>query len=490
MRPGILRFRGGRIPESTGGAAGEVLGVDADFPGDDGTAFLQCRDLRLDTLLMGIEQPQPFGLVARTLPHQLGEPYEIGQRHPGFAQLDADQQPVDIGGGVPPPATRRPLNRPDQQSLALVEAQSVHAEPGPLGHLTDAEGLRTCFGSRHTVSVGLELDLALVSMVLRMTLTDQQPLGSPFSATSTARDVLADIDLSGATALVTGGYSGLGLETARSLAAAGARVVVPARRPAEARAALADVDGCEVIPMDLADLGSVRTAAAQIEDRLAELDLVMALAGIMATPEKRVGHGWEGQLAVNHLGHFALVCELYPLLAAAGGARVVVNSSAGHTLTDIRWHDPHFRTGYDKWLAYGQAKTANALFAVHLDALGRNDGVRAFALHPGKIITGLQREMTRQEQIDRGWIDEHGRVIGADFKTPAQGAATGLWAATSALLTERGGLYLEDCEVARISDPGAPMDDGGVRAYAVDPGSAARLWELSVAATGATPITR
>ncbi|MGI5219895.1 SDR family NAD(P)-dependent oxidoreductase [Nocardia sp. CA-290969] len=321
-----------------------------------------------------------------------------------------------------------------------------------------------------------------------MTVTEQQPLGSPFSATSTAQDVLTDIDLSGATALVTGGYSGLGLATTRGLAAAGARVVVPARRPVEARAVLADVDGCAVIPMDLADLGSVRAVAARIGDSLDKLDLVMAVAGVMATPERRVGPGWEGQLAVNHFGHFALICALYPLLAAADGARVVVNSSAGHTLTDIRRHDPHFRTGYDKWLAYGQAKTANALFAVQLDALGRNDGVRAFALHPGKIITGLQREMTRQEQIDRGWIDEHGTVIGADFKTPAQGAATGLWAATSPLLDGRGGLYLEDCEVARVSGPDTPMDDGGVRAYAVDPGSAARLWELSVAATGAAPI--
>ncbi|MBO8185090.1 SDR family NAD(P)-dependent oxidoreductase [Streptomyces spirodelae] len=322
-----------------------------------------------------------------------------------------------------------------------------------------------------------------------MTSTDQQPLGSPFSATSTAHDITAGLDLSGKSAVVTGGYSGLGLETTRALTAAGAHVIVPARRPETARAALADVKSCEVVPMDLADLDSVRAAAAWISDSLTRIDLLMAVAGVMATPERHVGPGWESQLAANHLGHFALVCELYPLLAA-DGARVVVNSSAGHTLTGIRWHDPHFRTGYDKWLAYGQAKTANALFAVHLDALGSGDGVRAFALHPGKIITGLQREMALQEQIDRGWVDEHGNVIGADFKTPAQGAATGLWAATSPLLDDRGGLYLEDCDIAGISAAQAPMDDGGVRAYAVDPDSAARLWDLSVAATGATPIPR
>ncbi|MGW6317648.1 SDR family NAD(P)-dependent oxidoreductase [Streptomyces sp. NPDC055099] len=323
-----------------------------------------------------------------------------------------------------------------------------------------------------------------------MTSIDQQPLGSPFFATSTAQDVTAGLDLSGTNAVVTGGYSGLGLETTRALAAAGARVIVPARRPDIARAALAHVKRCEVIPMDLIDLASVRTAAAHLRDTLPRLDLLMAVAGVMATAERRVGPGWEGQLAANHFGHFVLACELYPLLAAADGARVVVNSSAGHTLTDIRWHDPHFHTGYDKWLAYGQAKTANALFAVHLDTLGRGDGVRAFSLHPGKIITGLQRDMTLQEQIDRGWVDEHGNVIATDFKTPSQGAATGLWAATSPLLADRGGLYLQDCDIAAICAPEASMDDGGVRAYATDPDAAARLWDLSIAATGTTPITR
>ncbi|MBO8193657.1 SDR family NAD(P)-dependent oxidoreductase [Streptomyces oryzae] len=323
-----------------------------------------------------------------------------------------------------------------------------------------------------------------------MTNTDQQPLGSPFSDSTTAEDIVAGLDLSGRTAVVTGGYSGLGLETTRALAAAGAQVIVPARRPDVARAALQEAKNCEVVPMDLADIDSVRSASAYIGDRLDRLDLLMAVAGVMATPERRVGPGWEGQLTANHFGHFVLACELYPLLAAADGARVVVNSSAGHTLTGIRWHDPHFRTGYDKWLAYGQAKTANALFAVHLDALGKGDGVRAFALHPGKIITGLQREMALQEQIDRGWVDGQGSVIGEGFKSPSQGAATGLWAATSPLLDGRGGLYLEDCDVAYVSAPGTPMDDGGVRAYAVDPDEAARLWALSLAVTGATPITR
>src|SRR4051812_7019635 len=198
----------------------------------------------------------------------------------------------------------------------------------------------------------LDLDLTLDRTVVGM-MTTQQPIGSPFSAASTADDVLAGIDLAGTRAVVTGGYSGLGLETTRSLAAAGAHVIVPARRPEVARAALADVDGCEILPMDLADLASVHAAAARISESHDRLDLVLAVAGVMATPERRVGPGWEYQFATNHFGHFALVCLLYPLLAAAGGARVVVTSSAGHALTDIRRHDPHFRTGYDKWLAYG-----------------------------------------------------------------------------------------------------------------------------------------
>lgn len=176
--------------------------------------------------------------------------------------------------------------------------------------------------------LGLDLDLTPDRTFDGMTSTDQQPLGSPFSVTSTAQDVTASIDLSGTSAVVTGGYSGLGLETTRALAAAGARVIVPARRPDIARAALADLPGCEVIAMDLTGLDSVRAAVAHIRDSLAKLDLLMAVAGVMATPERHVGPGWESQLAANHFGHFTLACELYPLLAAADGARVVVNGSA------------------------------------------------------------------------------------------------------------------------------------------------------------------
>lgn len=264
-------------------------------------------------------------------------------------------------------------------------------------------------------------------------------------------------------------------------------MVVPARRPDLARSRLAGLDRVTVIPMDLADLASVRTACDEMGQSEAKLDIVIAAAGVMASPERRVGPSWESQLAINHLGHFALLNLLFPLLARAQGARVVSYSSAGHHLSDIRWEDMHFRKGYDKWLAYGQAKTANALFAVHLDAIGRNDGVRAFSLHPGAIITSLQRDMTAAEQIERGWVDAEGNVVGQGFKNPAQGAATGLWAATSPALEGRGGVYCEDCDIAALAGPDSSMDDGGVRDYAVDPESAERLWQVSAQITGARP---
>lgn len=323
-----------------------------------------------------------------------------------------------------------------------------------------------------------------------MSVRDQHPLGSGFGAASTAADVMAGVDLTGHTALVTGASSGLGLESVRSLAGAGARVIALVRRAGALEGAWSGDRGVEVIGgVDLGDLGSVARAA----DRIAEvasggIDLVMAAAGAMATPPRPVGPGWEYQLAVNHLGHFALVTRLYRLLARRG-ARVVVYSSAGHHSSDIRWEDLHFLRSYDKWAAYGQSKTANSLFAVHLDRLAVSDGVRAFALHPGKIITGLQRDLTRSEQVALGWIDPGGKIVGEDFRSPEQGAATGLWAVTAERLDGRGGLYLEDCDIARVAEPDGSIDDGGVKPYAVDAVSAERLWQLSTAMT-ATDLPR
>ncbi|MFF1614596.1 oxidoreductase [Amycolatopsis sp. NPDC058278] len=194
----------------------------------------------------------------------------------------------------------------------------------------------------------------------------------------------------------------------------------------------------------------------------------------------RVGPGWEAHFAVNHLGHHALVNRLWP--AVRPGARIVAVSSAGHQLSGIRWADPHFERGYDRWVAYAQAKTANALFAVHLDALGREAGVRAFSVHPGAILTPLLRHLTRAEMVERGWVDEDGRLADPGFKTPEQGAATQVWAATSPQLAGLGGLYCEDCDVAEPTESSDMVS--GVRAHATDPGEAARLWALSSRLTG------
>ncbi len=314
-----------------------------------------------------------------------------------------------------------------------------------------------------------------------MSATAQHTIGSGFGATSTADEVLRGIDLGGKLAVVTGGYSGLGLETTRALAAAGARVVVPARRPETAREALADVGGAEVDELDLGDLESVRAFAERFLASGRTLDIVIGNAGIMACPETRIGPGWEAQFATNHLGHFALVNRLWPAIEP-GGARVVSVSSRGHHLSGMRWDDVHWRHGYDKWQAYGQAKTANVLFAVHLDALARDAGVRALALHPGGILTPLQRHMSDEEMIGRGWMAEDGSPLQPEgFKTPQQGAATQAWAATSRQLDGMGGLYLEDCDVA---EPAPEGERTGVRSWATDPVEASRLWALSAELTG------
>ncbi|MEU5027586.1 SDR family NAD(P)-dependent oxidoreductase [Streptomyces milbemycinicus] len=311
--------------------------------------------------------------------------------------------------------------------------------------------------------------------------TEQHKIGSGFGAHSTADDLLTGIDLSGRTALVTGGYSGLGLETTRALARAGAHVVVPARRPATAEEALRGIARTETWQLELSDPESVRAFADRFLETGRALDIVINNAGVMACPETRVGRGWEAHFAINHLGHFALVNRLRPALAP-DRARVVSVASSGHFLSDIRWDDLHFRTGYDRWLAYAQSKTANALFALHLDTLGADSGVHAFALHPGSILTPLQRHIPRDEQIAQGWMTADGTPADG-FKTPAQGAATAVWAATSPLLDGHGGAYCQDCDVA---EP-ATTDDmliGGVKPWAVDPAAAARLWELSADLTG------
>jgi NAD(P)-dependent dehydrogenase (short-subunit alcohol dehydrogenase family) len=313
----------------------------------------------------------------------------------------------------------------------------------------------------------------------------QHPIGSGFGTRSTADDVLSGIDLSGKLAIVTGGHSGLGLETTKALSRAGAHVLIGARQPEAAAKALSGIANVEVDRLDLSDLESVRHFAERFVASGRKADIVINSAGIMACPETRVGPGWEAQFATNHLGHFALVNRLWP--AIAKGARVVAVSSAAHGITPIRWDDIQFSKDYDRWQAYGQAKTANALFAVQLDRLGGDAGVRAFSLHPGKILTPLQRHLEKEDMVAAGWIDADGNAADPTFKTPEQGAATQVWAATSPQLAGLGGLYCADCDVASISDDGA---ETSVRAYAVDPDEAARLWALSAELTGVDAFSR
>lgn len=315
---------------------------------------------------------------------------------------------------------------------------------------------------------------------------DQKPVGSGFVPKTGTAEIIGGRDLSGLTAIVTGGYSGIGLETTRALAAAGARVIVPMRDPAKGESALADISGSvEAGVMDLLDAVSVRRFAAAFLDTGHGLDLLINNAGIMACPETRTDHGFESQFATNHLGHALLALELLPALQKAGasaGARVVCLSSVGHKRSAIRWTDPHFRSEpYEKWKAYGQSKTANALFALGLDLRLRDQGIRAFSVHPGGIFTPLQRHLPKDEMVALGWIDESGEmseVARAVFKTPDEGASTTLWCALSRQLANMGGLYCEDCDVAAVATAASPRHIH-VAPHAVDLEDADRLWALT-----------
>lgn len=311
----------------------------------------------------------------------------------------------------------------------------------------------------------------------------QKPVDSPFGRHSEPHEVLEGIDLKGKVVIVTGGYSGIGLETVRALAAAGAAVTVPARDTEKANAALAGMPGdIRIALMDLADIASVKRFALGFASDNTTLDLLINNAGVMACPEMRVGPGWELQFGTNHMGHFALATTLLPLIQRTENARVVALSSTGHKLSDIRWDDPNWTDGsYDKWKAYGQSKTANSLFALGMNARLKESGGEAFAVHPGGIFTPLQRHLPTEEMIVLGWLNEQGEISDgarAMFKTPSQGCTTTLWAATSPLLDGKGGVYCEDCNIAALSGE-QPVRYRDVEPHAVDQDSAERLWEMS-----------
>jgi NAD(P)-dependent dehydrogenase (short-subunit alcohol dehydrogenase family) len=320
--------------------------------------------------------------------------------------------------------------------------------------------------------------------------TPQQPIGSGFGYRTTAAEAVDGIDLSGMLAIVTGGYSGLGFETVKALTGAGAHVVVPARRRAQADEILAGIDNVEVDELDLSNQASAHAFADRFGASGRQVDILINNAAVMACPETRVGPHWELQIATNHLGHYTLTNLLWPALTANGGARVVSLTSTGHKITGIRFDDPMFETDpYDKWVAYGQAKSANSLFAVELDKRGQDAGVRAFAVHPGGIFTPLQRHLPKEEMIAAGWMDADGNPD-ERMKTPEQGASTSVWAATSPQLGGMGGVYCENCEVALPTDFDSPMARyQGVNEHAIDTADAERLWTLSAELTGVNALS-
>lgn len=308
-------------------------------------------------------------------------------------------------------------------------------------------------------------------------------LNTGFTAASTADEVLAGLDLTGRHFVVTGGHAGLGLATTRALTAAGASVTVGARNPDRARAA---VDGTvDVEQLDLLDPASIDAFAARWLASGRPLHTLVNNAGISSRERVLDARGYEITFATNHLGHFQLTKALKPALR--DGSRVVNVSSGAHRITDIRWDDPHFATGYDAGLAYGQSKTANVLFAVELDRRWSADGVRAYSLHPGISVApnpaggGM---FDRAQLRHMGLIDEAGRpIIDPDHekKTPEQAAATIAFAAASPLLAGIGGVYLRNSDVAPVVAENRPGPDPQTDAapHALDPASARRLWELS-----------
>ena len=313
---------------------------------------------------------------------------------------------------------------------------------------------------------------------------------SPFGARSTAGEVVADHDLTGRTAIVTGAATGIGIETARALAEAGAQVVIAARKPDLGAQAVAEIERtagprkARFAMLDLSSLASVRAFADAWGG--APLHLLINNAGVMACPLAYTEDGLEMQIGTNHFGHFLLSTLLAEnLVAGAQGSgvpsRLVSLSSIGHRRSGVDFEDPHFRhRPYDKWEAYGQAKTANSLFAVGFDARFKDLGVRANAVMPGGIMTPLQRHLPIEEQVALGWIGEDGKPRDG-FKTPQQGAATSVWAAVGPELDGVGGLYLEDCKQAVAWTKDKPW--AGVLPHALDPEAAERLWALSVETT-------
>jgi NAD(P)-dependent dehydrogenase (short-subunit alcohol dehydrogenase family) len=325
----------------------------------------------------------------------------------------------------------------------------------------------------------------------------QKPIGSGFNATSTAVDVIKDIDLSGKTTIVTGGYAGIGLETVKAFVSAGARVIVPARDINKAAKNLQGIQNVSIETMDLMDPESINAFAKKFLTSNDELHILVNNAGIMWVPLQRDKRGYESQFSTNHLGHFQLTARLWPALKKANGARVVTVSSFGHQMAPFNFEDPHFtQRAYETLQGYGQSKTANNLFAVEMDNRGKAFGVRAFSLHPGSVNgTDLGRVAPMALFQQMGTHDKNGDIfpeVAAKLKTVAQGAATTVWCATSPLLNDLGGVYCEDGDIAELDEGNIehnyndPSSSRGVQPYSVDAENAKKLWKLSEEMTGIT----
>lgn len=314
----------------------------------------------------------------------------------------------------------------------------------------------------------------------------QHPLKTGFTSASTADEVLSGIDLSGKNVIVTGGHAGIGLETTRALSKAGASVTVGSRNPDQAALALTGIERAEVSQLDLLNPESINAFAARWLDSGRPLHILINGAGASGGPV-RDARGYEKHFATNHLGHFQLTLGLLPALRAAHGARVVNVSSGAQRFADIQWDDPNFTTGHNLNLAYAQSKTANVLFAVELDRRWAEDKIRGYAVHPG-VVAGTKLNSSVGEEALRamGLIDASGQPIidpEVGKKTPQQGASTIVFAATSPLLAEIGGVYLKDNDISPLDDEPRPVTaqsiPSDVVSHSIDPQSAQRLWQLS-----------
>jgi NAD(P)-dependent dehydrogenase (short-subunit alcohol dehydrogenase family) len=323
--------------------------------------------------------------------------------------------------------------------------------------------------------------------------TPQRPIGSGFNAASTASDVIKGINLKGKIAIVSGGYSGLGLETTRILQSAGAKVIVPVRDMNKAKRAIAKMHDIEIHPLDLTNPASIDKFTSDFLNSGRPLHILVNCAGIMASPLMRDSRGYEAQFSTNHLGHFHLTMRLFPALRKAKGARVVAVSSRGHRYSPVVFEDINFKyRDYTPFSAYGQSKTANILFALALDRLGKPDNVRAFSVHPGSIVnTDLTRYSPSENLRKMGFIDDDGNPVIdplRQLKTVEQGASTIVWCATNSKLEGKGGVYCENNDITSVvtdTDPNDPLigadskGNYGMMPYATDMNAASLLWKVS-----------